>query len=200
MKIQTFISFIVGGIAGSLVTWQFLKQKYERIAQEEIDSVKEVYSRRRNREMSDNDTIEEKFVEAKPIEKPDIKEYAKMLNEMKYLHTDYSNVEKEEYAETESNDIAVIPYIISPESMGEDGYDTSSLTYYADDILADEINDKISDVEGIVGTSWIDELNQSELDSICVRNEQLKTDYEICRDYRTYNEVLNEFYPYKKEE
>ena len=36
----------VGAAIGSAVTWKLVKTKYERIAQEEIDSVKEVYSRK----------------------------------------------------------------------------------------------------------------------------------------------------------
>ena len=34
------MAFATGAIAGSVVTWCFVKKKYERIAQEEIDSVK----------------------------------------------------------------------------------------------------------------------------------------------------------------
>lgn len=42
-----FIAFVAGGALGSLATWMFVKKKYEQIAQEEIDSVKEVYSKRK---------------------------------------------------------------------------------------------------------------------------------------------------------
>ena len=38
--------FIAGAAVGSIVTWQFLKTKYEEIAQEEIDSVKQTYAKR----------------------------------------------------------------------------------------------------------------------------------------------------------
>ena len=38
-KINLFM-FVMGAIAGSVATWQYVKKKYERIAQEEIDSVK----------------------------------------------------------------------------------------------------------------------------------------------------------------
>lgn len=42
-KIITAIAFTVGAAVGSAVTWKVVKTKYERIAQEEIDSVKEEY-------------------------------------------------------------------------------------------------------------------------------------------------------------
>ena len=35
--------FAAGAAIGSAVTWKLIKEKYERIAQEEIDSVKEVF-------------------------------------------------------------------------------------------------------------------------------------------------------------
>ena len=38
--------FFLGAGVGSLVTWKIVKTKYEQIAQEEIDSVKEVFSKR----------------------------------------------------------------------------------------------------------------------------------------------------------
>lgn len=40
------LAFIIGTVTGSVVTWYLLKDKYEALAQEEIDSVKEVFSRR----------------------------------------------------------------------------------------------------------------------------------------------------------
>ena len=40
------VIFAVGAVAGSAATWYFTKTKYEKIAQEEIDSVKEVFSNR----------------------------------------------------------------------------------------------------------------------------------------------------------
>ena len=36
--------FTLGAAVGSVVTWKLVKDKYARIAQEEIDSVKEVFS------------------------------------------------------------------------------------------------------------------------------------------------------------
>ena len=38
------VSFAVGALAGSAASWFILKKKYEKIAQEEIDSVKELFS------------------------------------------------------------------------------------------------------------------------------------------------------------
>ena len=39
-----FFLFTAGAAIGSVVTWKLVKTKYEQIAQEEIDSVKEEYA------------------------------------------------------------------------------------------------------------------------------------------------------------
>ena len=36
--------FLAGGAIGSLVTWKLVKTKYEQIADEEIDSMREYYT------------------------------------------------------------------------------------------------------------------------------------------------------------
>ena len=46
--LSKIVIFAVGAGIGSAVTWKLLKAKYEQIAQEEIDSVKEVFSKRQN--------------------------------------------------------------------------------------------------------------------------------------------------------
>lgn len=44
-KLINVLMFTAGAAIGSLVTWKVVKAKYEQIAQEEIDSVKETWSR-----------------------------------------------------------------------------------------------------------------------------------------------------------
>ena len=56
-NLLTSLAFVAGAAAGSAITWKLLKTKYEKIAQEEIDSVKEVFSRRA-------ETVEETVEEA----------------------------------------------------------------------------------------------------------------------------------------
>ena len=43
--LNNVLIFAVGAAIGSAATWYFVKTKYERIAQEEIDSVKEEFSK-----------------------------------------------------------------------------------------------------------------------------------------------------------
>ena len=44
-KTVNFMIFVVGAAVGSIVTWRYIDKKYEQIAQEEIDSVNEVFAK-----------------------------------------------------------------------------------------------------------------------------------------------------------
>lgn len=183
-KVTGLIIFVLGAATGSAVTWQFAKKKYERIADEEINSVKEVFSKR-EQDMADVEiTVEPKpSVEAslkKFEEKPDISTYAGILKNEAYVP------EGTEMAENK-------PYVISPEEFGEfEDYDTISLTYYADQVLVDDGGDKIEDVDDVVGMESLTRFGEYEDDSVFVRNDRLRCDYEILMDERTYSEARKE--------
>lgn len=183
-KVTGLIIFVLGAATGSAVTWQFAKKKYERIAEEEINSVKEVFSKR-EQDMADVEiTVEPKpSVEAslkKFEEKPDISTYAWILKNEAYVP------EGTEMAENK-------PYVISPEEFGEfEDYDTISLTYYADQVLVDDGGDKIEDVDDVVGMESLTRFGEYEDDSVFVRNDRLRCDYEILMDERTYSEARKE--------
>lgn len=183
-KVTGLIIFVLGAATGSAVTRQFAKKKYERIAEEEINSVKEVFSKR-EQDMADVEiTVEPKpSVEAslkKFEEKPDISTYAGILKNEAYVP------EGTEMAENK-------PYVISPEEFGEfEDYDTISLTYYADQVLVDDGGDKIEDVDDVVGMESLTRFGEYEDDSVFVRNDRLRCDYEILMDERTYSEARKE--------
>ena len=65
-KFTNFIMFTAGAAVGSVVTWKLLKTKYERLAQEEIDSVKEVFSKRQSTPTTDE--VESKDTSTPPEE------------------------------------------------------------------------------------------------------------------------------------
>lgn len=191
-KITGFMIFIFGAAIGSIVTWQYTKKKYEQIAQEEIDSVKETFSKLLKAKNKDNESKENRNVRI--IEtaknKPSIVEYAAKLREQGY--TNYSNIDSlSEEEEVDENMINDKPYIISPDEFGEYyDYDTISLTYYADQVLVDENDELVEDIEGTVGFESLNAFGMYEDDSVFVRNDRLKCDYEILLDQRKYSDVI----------
>ena len=87
------LAFIIGAATGSVATWYLLKDKYEALAQEEIDSVKEVFLRREQelKDQSVKKTVAEGIKDADK-EKPDLKEYAERLKKEGYeTRRDYQN-------------------------------------------------------------------------------------------------------------
>lgn len=204
--------FAIGAAIGSLVTWKLVKTKYEMIAQEEIDSVKEVFAKRKEKSYdlseyhdfdefdtdddyaeSTDDSEKNSDVQFKHSDKPSLSDYAKILNDKGY--TDYSSItDKKEEKEggNESVDVKK-PYVISPDEFGElDEYEAVSLNYYADGVLTDDWDNVIEDVEGIVGVDSLTHFGEYEEDSVFVRNDNLKTDYEILMDVRNFSSISHQ--------
>lgn len=183
-KVTGLIMFALGAAMGSAVTWQFAKKKYEQIAEEEINSVKEIFSKREQNFSDVEITVEPQSSAEARLEKfeakPDISTYAGILKNEGYVP------EGTEMAENK-------PYVISPDEFGDfKDYDTISLTYYADQILVDDGGDKIEDVDDVVGMESLTHFGEYEDDSVFVRNDRLKCDYEILMDERTYSEAQKE--------
>ena len=61
-----------------------------------------------------------------------------------------------------------------------------------DGVLADENDEVIEDVEDAVGIDSLNHFGEYEDDSVFVRNDARKCDYEILLDQRTYSEVVED--------
>ena len=185
-KFDNILAFTIGAAAGSIITWKLIKDKYEQIAQEEIDSVKEVYSRRVEENKKKEDEALEQPVEVVTPCIPVPRIPPEMLD---YI----SNVMENGYVESENDltDVKTIageiPYVISPDEYGDlPDYSRFELTYYADGVLADSDDEIVDDVDDVVGVESLLTFGTYEDDSVHVRNDRLKADYEILRDNRNY--------------
>lgn len=181
-KIVKLLIFGVGAAIGSVVTWKLVKTKYERIADEEIESVKKIYSYKKIAEerATKPEVKVQNVVEVEPKVNQDRVDYSKLTVDL-----GYTNESKEE-----GEDMREKPYVIAPEEFGEmDDYETVSLTYYSDGVLTDDFDNEIEDVEGMVGEDSLDHFGEYEDDSVFVRNDRYKTDYEILLDLRKYSDV-----------
>ena len=84
------------------------------------------------------------------------------------------------------------PYVISPDEFGEiEGYTQISLAYFDDGILSDENGVIIDEPEDIVGDA-LNHFGEYEEDSVFVRSDPKRCDYEILRDLRSYAEFRRE--------
>lgn len=182
MNKTAIFAFIFGATVGAAITWRIAATKYERELQEELDRI---YDNDSNDRESADDSEDSSKPIAKPInEKPSLEEYAKILKK-----TGYNNEPvEEEGGESDMNDG---PYVISPDEYGENDYECESLTYYVDGILTDDWDNPIEDVEGLVGVESLEHFgdNDGDEDTVYVRNDRYKTDYEILRDNRNFSDV-----------
>lgn len=202
--IKNTLIFAIGAAIGSVVTWKLIKNKYEQIAMEEIADVKANYSKKEPvntkpvEEKTEGSTLTEKIriiQDTTSPSEPDIVEYAKKLKSNNYVnYSDMSHAETEESVTPKEK-----PYAIPPEDFGEyEEYDTISLFHYSDGVLADRDDDRIVNVDDVVGSDYVSHFGEYEDDSVHIRNDRLKCDFEILRSLKSYSEVL-EGNPFKPE-
>lgn len=194
-KLLTFLSFIVGASAGSLITWKFVEKKYKQIAQEEIDSVKETYAKMRKDDLeakkADLEAAKAKLhpaesekVETSEVKPEEVQKYEDVI--AKHNYTSYSNNINEKGGDVMTDR----PYVISPDEFGDyPDYETISLTYYNDKVLTDEYNEIVDDIDDLIGEDSLNHFGEYEDDSVFVRNDALKVDYEILLDSANYSDI-----------
>ena len=176
--VKNVLIFSLGAATGSLVAWRLLKTKYEQFAQNEIDSYKEYVRAKKPIGEDEKQATDEKVEE--PVKKKEsiVPEY--LLN--RYRSDDY---------EKEDGKYVREPYVISPDEYGTcDGYECTSLTYYADGVLTDEWDNVIEDPDSMVGEDFASHFGEYEDDSVFVRNEGEKRDYEILRDLNSFEDTI----------
>lgn len=165
-KLSNLFIFALGAAVGSVVTWKLIEKKYAQYANEEIESVKETYSR-----LSDDDCEEE---DDTPIDPEDREIEAKDIENLADI------IATNGYGEEEGNKyMNNTPHVIPPEEYGENDYECETLYYYPDGVLTDTYDNVIEDVEGTVGEEAFNHFGEWEDDSVFVRNDDRQIDYEI---------------------
>lgn len=76
---------------------------------------------------------------------------------------------------------------------------TDSLTYFADGVLADECGEIVDDVEEIIGDG-LDHFGEYEDDSVFVRSDAKRCDYEILKDLRDFSDFKKKNFPPNNDE
>lgn len=206
-KLFGAIIFATGAAIGSVATWFTIKKKYEQIAQEEIDSVKEEYSRlieMRKKEMEAVRNVvnanQHDDDEDEPVDDDD---ETAVYEQMK---VDYSNLTKnyrssdddededdndEEGGKEVEDEVPYDngPYVITPEEFGDEkNYTAQPLDYFSDGVLADGWGVQL-DIEDTIGEEALNHFGEYADDIVYVRNDQNEIDYEVTRDPRTYEEA-----------
>ena len=215
--LQTILIVIASaGISGA-AGYFIAKKKYEKKADEEIESVKKAfnehlneltksgekidipmtrngYSKYSKKKLSEKKTKKESDREPLPTDPVAVDNYidysAPYRTSSKNVKTEKKFVEDEKGAA--SNDD---PYIISPDDFMASSYESSTPLYYADGVLADSDNNVISSSIRLLGPKALNSFGQYQEDTVFVRNDKLKTDFEIILDTREFSKIRRENNP-----
>lgn len=182
--LKNLLLLAIGAGIGSLVTYRLLKDKYEALVEEEIESVKETFSRRTTPvyDELDNGLTQE--------------EYEEGLGHLEYKspareRTAYNHISRPE--EADENEI-LAPYVINVVEYNDTNlhFDKSTIYYYnLDDTLVDENEEPIADVDMVIGDGLMRFGEGSDdPDIVYVRNEKLAIDYEVIRSEKSYQETV----------
>lgn len=204
---KNVLAFVLGATIGSLVTWKLVDEKYKKLAQKEVEEVREYYKGKKEEPVTLKVNQDYSF---KGVTDEDIKDdryvnrdqYSKVLTGLGYDEKDVEELSSDPDISIEKNEDGeyevfveppskVAPYVISPDEFGEEpGYDAENWTLYDDGILTDD-NDQIigEDEIGIFIGDALDHFGDYENDSVHVRNEEHKCDIEILKHSETYDAV-----------
>ena len=189
------VAFIIGSVVGVGIgvagTYSYFKDKYEKLAEEDFNSSRGFDEGKKDEPV---EPVVEKTADSRTVDKPSIAEYAAILQKEGYVN--YSDMQDKK----QKQEIAVDrPYVIQPSDFGEfDDYEKISLTYTADGVLLDDMNEIVDDIEETVGEDSLEHFGEYEDDSVYVRNDAKKCDYEILLDQRNYQEIF-ETHPHRTE-
>lgn len=162
--VKELVIFALGCAVGSYATYKLISSKHEKMVQEEIESIRTTFANRKP-------TV--KTEEVEPPSEEEVLEYANLAQ--KYT--------KNEVGRSQS---VVKPYVISPEEFGEyQDYEQIELIYYANGFLVDDQDEEVDDYS-IVPDDFVEHFGEYEDDSVFVRNDELRCDYEILLSMKRY--------------
>ena len=184
----------VGAVAGAVI----VKNKVLADAKAEIEEVREYY--RESRGVNEVEEVKEKVEET--IDRiQDLIEEHETEPKTEKEHTNYSQITKMYMSKDEfQSPMYDDPFVIDPSEFGENPeYDTETLTYFADGVLVDDVDDVIEEPDIVVGLENLKVFEEFGATTVYVRNDIYKTDYEIIRDDWNYSDLKEPVEPPVKE-
>lgn len=178
-KLSSVIIFCGGVFIGGFLTWDFFKTKYEKIANEEIASVKETFEHREHKSEKDYEIEEE-------LKGNDA--YVNIIDSNSYRNYSNTTIETDKKGGTADMELNR-SYVITPEQYEDNvDYTKVSLTWYSDEVLEDDWGN-VLDPDDVIGRDALTTFGQYEDDSVFVRDDDEQVDYEVLRDTRSYEET-----------
>ena len=191
--------FAAGLAVGAVVGAVLVKNKVLADAKAEIDEVRKYYRESRG-VVEEVEEVKEK-VEETIDHIQDLIEEHETKPKTEKEHTNYSQITKMYMSKDEfQSPMYDDPFVIDPSEFGENPeYDTETLTYFADGVLVDDVDDVIEEPDIVVGLENLKVFEEFGATTVYVRNDIYKTDDEIMRDDWNYSDLKEPVEPPVKE-
>lgn len=187
MPIKYVLTFVLGAGVGGAVGYFATKKYFENYLNEEIDSVKDYYKSKA--EKQENEPKTDKNDQKTDENEPNYKEMIEKLN-----YSGFSEKKKETPSEDTVPDNR--PFVISVDDyIGDQKYQKLGMTYFEKDgVFCDEDEQVVPDGMDLIGEHNLDKFGEYEEDTLFVRNVEQGCDYEVVLDDGAYADSLYEGY------
>lgn len=207
------VYFTAGLFIGGGVTYLVIKDRYKRLTEEEVASVRDSFEKiyeRKARQLADDWNSQpdpEESAKAKEEYRTIVanSEYETVSDHVPeeavaYIHTKDADVEV--HSEDENFEVTVAtesdpnpnkPYVIDVvDFMNNGDYDNITMTYWTqEDILVDEREEIIHEVDSLIGRNNLNFFDEHpNEDTVYIRNNKEEVDFEIIKDTRSYAQVV----------
>ena len=201
-KVKCTISFISGAISGSVVSIIFVKKKWQKEFDDKRNEMISYYEKEKEKVKRELPEKKEEPEEVQ-LDKPEQSEKEKSVEESERIiqKFNYAKISTPERTKNESpilndSEYSKDPYEIDGREFGtQEMYGMVTLYLYDDGELLTEKYELLSDddIENYIGSKMLEKFATKrdadpELDSFYVRNDRLKTDYEILIESGRYEE------------
>ena len=189
--INSILTFVIGVGVGAVTSIFIVKKHYEEVSKQEIESVKEVYAKKK--EMDEASKLDEDLKAVNEVIKKN--DYATESEERveKTAVTDNTG-EDTDTDEDEDEDENENIYIIPGHEFGATDNITITLWYWTDGTVTNDNKKIIGNVEDCIGDDFMAHFgdDENDPDAVYVRNDVQKIDYEILKEYRGFSDYLEE--------
>lgn len=177
-------TFIIGAGVGAAVTYKVMDVRCSQRIQDEVNSVKEVYSKKYS--SNDDKVVKNQNGNEKTTSSDDILEAKKIIDDSEYA-TGSDSKENDGKDKEEMNK----PHVISPEEVGDCDYTVITLWHYADGTVTNDNGNVIGNVTELIGKDYADHFGEYEEDpdAVYVRNDDQGVDYEVLKDSRDFSDI-----------
>lgn len=194
-----FLGIGAGGIIGGVVGFFLAKKKYEHLADEEVKSVKDTFSKYFEHDKVKEDKLNHmpapetsSVVQEEHKDTPIVDYSARYQSSINRYSSSIPN-ERDKLPETSvvSGDPANI-FIITPKEFNESEYNAVTLFYYKDGVLSNDNYEPLNAVEitSMIGDQALDSFGTYGTDSVYVQNDNNKTVYEIILEDDNYTDIV----------